>query len=99
MSVHIQAVHFSPDAKLLEKIEKKISKLNHFHKKIMNIDVYLKLDNVIHNIKDKVVEIKVQIPKHEFFVKQSCKTFDESFESAMLAVANQLKKKKEKLAA
>jgi len=99
MNKHIQAVNFDADSKLIDNIEKKINKLNHFHDKITNIDIYLKLDNVVHNIKDKIVEIKVHIPKHEFFVKHSCKTFEESFEAAMSAVISQIKRNKERLIA
>lgn len=96
MNLSIQSVHFDADKKLIEFIEKKIVKLNQFNDSITNVDIYLKLDNLVHNIKDKIVEIKVAIPKHEFFVKQSCKSFEESFDAAMSALVNQIKKKKEK---
>ena len=96
MNLSIQSVHFDADKKLIDFIEKKIVKLNQFNDSITNVDIYLKLDNLVHNIKDKIVEIKVAIPKHEFFVKQSCKSFEESFDSAMSALVNQIKKKKEK---
>lgn len=96
MNVNIQTVHFDADSKLLSHVEKKLSKLNQFHDRITNVDVYLKLDNIVHNIKDKVAEIKVMVPRHEFFVKHSSKSFEESFDDAMEAVINQIKKKKEK---
>ncbi len=99
MNVNIQTVHFDADAKLIEHIEKKVSKLEHFHDRITHIDVFLKLDNVVHNIKDKVAEIRVMVPRHEFFVKHSSKSFEASFDEALNAVINQVKKKKEKLAA
>lgn len=99
MNVNIQTVHFDADSKLLLYIEKKISKLTQFHDQIIHVGVYLKLDNIVHNIKDKIAEIKVMIPKHEFFVKQSSKSFEESFDIAMDAVINQIKRKKEKQAA
>ncbi|MEO6489466.1 MAG: HPF/RaiA family ribosome-associated protein [Ferruginibacter sp.] len=99
MNVNIQTVHFEADSKLILYIEKKISKLTQFHEKIINVDVYLKLDNIVHNIKDKVAEIKVMIPRHEFFVKQSSKSFEESFDVAMDAVINQIKRRKQKQAA
>ncbi len=99
MNVNIQTVHFDADAKLIAHVEKKISKLSQFHDRITKVDVYLKLDNIVHTIKDKVAEIKVMIPRHEFFVKQSSKSFEESFDEAMNAVINQIKKKKDKLAA
>ncbi|MEO7445692.1 MAG: HPF/RaiA family ribosome-associated protein [Ferruginibacter sp.] len=99
MNVNIQTVHFDADSKLLMHIEKKIEKLEQFHDRITKVDVYLKLDNIVHNIKDKVAEIKVNIPRHEFFVKQSSKCFEESFDGALEAVINQIKKKKDRLAA
>ncbi len=99
MNVNIQTVHFDADSKLLSYIEKKITKLSQFHDGITKVDVYLKLDNVVHNIKDKIAEIKVIVPRHEFFVKHSCKSFEESFDEAMDAIISQIKRKKEKLAA
>lgn len=99
MNVNIQTVHFDADVKLLSHIEKKVEKLNQFHDRIIKIDIYLKLDNIVHNIKDKIAEIKVHIPRHEFFVKQSSKSFEESFDVALDAVINQIKKKKERIAA
>lgn len=99
MNVNIQTVHFSADSKLISYIEKKLSKLFQFHDKITKIDVYLKLDNVVHTIKDKVAEIKVHIPKHDFFVKHSSKSFEESFDEALDSVIVQIKRKKQKLAA
>lgn len=99
MNVNIQTVHFDADSKLLTYIEKKVAKLTQFHDRITKVDIYLKLDNIVHNIKDKVAEIKVIIPNHEFFVKQSSKSFEESFDDALGAVITQIKRKKEKLAA
>jgi len=96
MNVNIQTVHFDADSKLISHVEKKIGKLNQFHDRITKVDVYLKLDNIVHNIKDKIAEIKVIIPRHEFFVKHSSKSFEESFDDAMSAVINQMKKKKER---
>lgn len=99
MNVNIQTVHFDADSKLVDYIEKKVTKLSQFHDRITKVDVYLKLDNVVHTIKDKIAEIKVSIPRHEFFVKQSSKSFEESFDVAMDSVINQIKRKKERLAA
>ena len=76
MNVNIQTLHFAADAKLVAFIEKKVSKLAQFHERITKVDVFLKLDNVAHNIKDKIAEIKVHIPKHDFFVKHSSKSFE-----------------------
>lgn len=98
MTVNIQSVHFDADSKLLDHVNRKIAKIGNHHDRIMSVDVFLKLDNVIHQIKDKVAEIRVQIPKHEIFVKQSTKSFEESFDMALDAVLIQIKKVKEKQA-
>ncbi len=96
MTVNIQSVHFDADTKLLDHVNRKIAKIGSHYDRIMNVDVFLKLDNVIHQIKDKVAEIRVQIPKHEIFVKQSTKSFEESFDMALDAVLIKIKKVKEK---
>ncbi|HET7116409.1 MAG TPA: HPF/RaiA family ribosome-associated protein [Hanamia sp.] len=99
MNVNIQTLHFVADTKLVSLIEKKISKLTQFHERITKVDVFLKLDNVAHNIKDKIAEIKVHIPRHDFFVKHCSKSFEESFEVALDSVITQIKRKKQKIAA
>ncbi|MBN8836282.1 MAG: ribosome-associated translation inhibitor RaiA [Sphingobacteriia bacterium] len=99
MNVQIQTVHFNADLKLVDYVTRKVEKLNTFHDRIIKVDVFLKLDNVVHTIKDKIVEIRVHVPKHEFFVKASSKSFEESFDTAMESIVSQIKRKKEKLAA
>lgn len=96
MNLNIQTVNFEADSKLIDHVSKKITKLEAQHDRIMRVDVFLKLDNVMHQIKDKVAEIRVKIPRHELFVKQSTKSFEEAFDMALDAVLVQLKKKKEK---
>ena len=99
MNVNIQTVHFDADDKLVDLVTNKLQKLTTFHDRIVKVEDFLKLDNVVHTIKDKVVEIKVHVPKHEFFVKTSSKSFEESFDAAFESIINQIKRKKEKLAA
>ncbi|MDH7464027.1 HPF/RaiA family ribosome-associated protein [Chitinophagaceae bacterium 26-R-25] len=96
MDVKIQTVHFDADSKLIDFVNSKIQKLPTFHDRIIKVDVFLKLDNVIHTIKDKVAEIRVHVPKHNFFVKASSKSFEESFDCALDSLVNQMKRKKEK---
>lgn len=96
MNVNIQTVHFDAAATLLDHVNKKIQKLSNFHDRITNIDVYLKLDNVSHQIKDKIAEIKVNIPRYSFFSKESSKSFEESFDSALDSIIEQIKRKKTK---
>lgn len=99
MNVNIQTVHFAADTKLLDIVNAKLKKLTQFHDRIIQVDVFLKLDNVVHTIKDKIVEIRVQVPKHEFFVKSGSKSFEVSFDEAFDSMVNQIKRRKEKTAA
>ena len=96
MNVQIQTVHFDADNGLMEHVNRKLEKLSTFHDRIIGIEVYLVLDNVVHNIKDKIAEIRVQIPRYQFFVKCSSKSFEESFDSALDSLVTQIKRKKEK---
>ena len=99
MNVNIQSVHFDADVKLVDYVNKKLEKLNTFHDRIVKVDVFLKLDNVVHNIKDKIAEIRIHVPRHEFFVKSTSKSFEESFDDAFDSIVTQIKRKKEKQAA
>ena len=99
MNVHIQALHFDADSRLVEYINKKLEKLTQFHDRIIKVDVILNLDNVKHQIKDKIAEIRVHVPKADFFVKSTSKSFEASFDEAFDSMVNQIKRKKEKLAA
>ncbi|HSC55402.1 MAG TPA: ribosome-associated translation inhibitor RaiA [Phnomibacter sp.] len=97
MTLNIQSVRFDADEKLHEFVKRKISKLSTYHDRIIKVEVFLKLDNVVHTIKDKVAEIKVSIPRNEIFVKSSSKSFEESFDNAFESVCVQIKRKKEKM--
>src|SRR6201985_2703667 len=96
MNVQIQTVHFDADSKLLEHVNAKIEKLKTFHDKIIGAEVSLKLDNMSQQVRDKVAEIKVHVPRHSYFVKHQSKTFEESFDLAFNSLVNQVKRQKEK---
>jgi putative sigma-54 modulation protein len=96
MNMNIHAVRFNADSKLTSHITRKLNKLNAFHNEIIAADVFLKLDNVVHAIKDKIVEIRIWIPRRQFFVKHCCKSFEESFDCAFASMVTQMKKKKVK---
>lgn len=99
MNVNIQTVRFDADSRLVEYVSRKLEKLNTFHDRIIKVSVYLKLDNVVHTIKDKIAEIRVHVPRQEFFVKSTSKSFETSFDDAFESIVNQIKRKKQKQAA
>ena len=98
MNISIQTVHFDADQKLLDFVQKKLDKLETFHDRITKVEVYLKIESMAHAIKEKVVEIKIHIPRQECFVKTSANTFQTAFDEAFNSITNQLIKKKERVA-
>jgi putative sigma-54 modulation protein len=99
MNVNIQTVHFDADSRLVEYINRKLQKLHTFNDRIIKVNVFLKLDNVAHSIKDKIAEIRVHVPRHHFFVKSTSKSFESSFDDAFDSIVTLIKRKKEKQAA
>ena len=99
MNVNIQTVHFNADSKLIEYVKRKLEKLNLFSDRIIQVNVFLKLDNVVHAVKDKIAEIRVHIPRHNFFVKSTSKSFEESFDDALDSLVTQIKRNKDRKAA
>lgn len=95
--VHIEAVHFTVDAKLASLIESKIEKLNQFFDHIINSEVTLKVDKK-ESHDNKIVEIKMHVPGRELFAKKQEDSFEKAADEAVEALRRQVKKHKEKLA-
>lgn len=95
MKVNIQSIHFDADKKLLEYIDKKANKLLHFYDKIIDIEVYLKIENSSDN-KNKFVEIKVNVPNDTLIAKETSESFEKSTDIVKETLKRQIKKYKEK---
>lgn len=94
MKVNFNAVNFTVDQKLIDFIQKKMDKLELFYDKVIDADVYLKLDNT--NAKEnKIVEVKINVPGDSFVVKKQFKTFEEGIDSCVNPIERYLKKYKE----
>jgi putative sigma-54 modulation protein len=95
MEIIMQSVHFDADVKLQEFIEKKLSKLETFFDHIVSADVILKLENS-GQVKDKIAEIKLNVPGSTLLAKETSKTFEESIDMCADALRRQLQKYKER---
>ena len=95
MKVQVQSIHFSADQKLIDFIQKKINKLERFYDRMVNGEVYLRLNN--EGIENKTVEIKLKVPGTELFAKEQARSFEVATELATEALRNQLKKFKTKM--
>ena len=98
MKVNTQSVNFDADTKLLNFIQKRMDKLEVFYDKVIGSDVYLKVENTSAK-ENKIVEIKLLVPRDKMIVKKQCKSFEEAVDSACSSLERQLVKKKEKLRA
>ena len=97
MKVNMQAVHFTADQKLVDFIEKKLSKLDQFYDRITSADVYLKLENT-GQVKDKIAEIHINVPGTSLITKESQKTFEAAVDLSIDSLKRQIKRHKEKTA-
>lgn len=96
MKIQTQSVHFDADVKLLEFINKKISKLETYHDHIVSAEVYLRLEN--HGrVHDKVAEVMLHIPGHTFIAKETFKSFEQAIDEASDALKSQMIKYKERV--
>lgn len=95
MKVNTQSVNFNADGELIDFVQKRLDKLDQFYDKVIRSDVFLKLENTSSKV-NKIVEIKVQIPKDKFLVKKQCKSFEEAVDSACSSLERKLVKKKRK---
>ena len=96
MKVNTQSVNFNADIKLINFIQKRMEKLNQFYDKVINADVYLKVENTSSK-ENKIFEARINVPGDSFVVKKVCKTFEEGVDSAVSSLERQLKKRKEKI--
>lgn len=95
MKVQVHAVHFSADQKLIDFIQKKIDKLETFYDRMVNGEVFLRLNNG--GVENKTVEIILNVPGNKLFAKEQASSFEAATDMATDALRQQLKKFKTKL--
>lgn len=96
MKVHTESIQFKADKKLVEFIDRKVGKLEQFFDRIVHVEVKLRLENS-GQVKDKVAEIRLEVPGQTLFAKEMTKTFEQSVDEAVDNLRRQLAKYKEKL--
>lgn len=96
MQVNTQTVNFNADGELMEFLQNRVNKLEQFYDKVISSEVYLKVQKTSGK-ENKIVEIKVNVPKDNFIVKKQCKSFEEAIDSACNSLERKLIKRKQKL--
>lgn len=96
MKVNTQAINFNVEPQLLEFIQKKMNKLELYYDKVIQSEVYLKVEKRSNKL-NKIFEAKINIPGDSLVVKKQCKSFEEGTDIAIASLQRQLKKRKEKI--
>src|SRR5574339_1242863 len=95
MKVQVHSIHFDADRKLINYIQKKLDKLETFYDRMVDGEVFLRLNN--EGIENKTVEIKLRVPGNKLFATEKARSFEEATGLAAEALRNQLKKFKTKV--
>lgn len=95
MKVYTESVQFKADQKLLDFIEKKLNKMDHYFDRIIDARVTLKLENT-GQVRDKIAEVRLKVPGDLLVVKESQKTFEAAIDAVVDVLKRQLIKFKEK---
>ena len=95
MRVNVETPNFAADVKLLNFIERKLTKLEQFYDRIIYADVFLKVQKTSEK-ENKSVEVLLSIPGDDLIVKKGAKTFEEGTDECVQSLERQLKKRKQK---
>lgn len=96
MKLQMHSIRFDADQKLIDFIQKKADKLDKFFDRIIDGEVFLRLDKDT-DMENKIMEIKLNIPRNQFFAKEKAKTFEEAADQAIEALRSQIVKHKDKI--
>jgi putative sigma-54 modulation protein len=96
MKLQMHSIRFDADQKLIDFIQKKADKLDRFFDRIIDGEVFMRLDKD-NNMENKIIEIKLNIPKNQLFAKERAKTFEEASDQAVEALRKQIVKHKDKI--
>ena len=95
MKINYQTPNLNADKKLLEFIEEKLNKLDTFYNRIIDADVFLKMENS--SDKDnKKVEIKLNVNNISLFSEHVNDSFEAAAVNSIESIRIQLKKHKAK---
>ena len=97
MNIKVTSVHFDADQKLIDFVNKKVSKLDTYFDGIIGAEITLKVEKP-ESSNNKMSEIKLSIPTTDYlFAKKQADTFEEATDLAIDAIRSQLNKFKGKM--
>lgn len=94
MKLQMHSIHFDADQKLINFIQKKVDKLEKFYDRMVDGEVFLRLNNNGHE--NKIVEIKLNAPGNQLFAKEEADSFEKAADQATEKLRRQIRKLKDK---
>jgi putative sigma-54 modulation protein len=95
MKLKVHSIHFDADQKLVDFVQKKVDKLETFYDRLVDGEVFLRLNN--EGIENKTVEIKLNVPGTQLFAIEKARSFEAAADLATNALRMQLSKFKAKV--
>lgn len=97
MKISVQSEHFRADDKLIEYIEKKMTRLTRFFDRIIDAEVHLKLQPTAGKVQEKIVDIRLRLPGGYVLDRKTDTTFEAAMDAAYETLRRQLARHKEKI--
>jgi len=95
MKLQVHSIHFNADRRLIDFIQSKLDKLETFYDRLVDGEVFLRINN--EGIENKTVEIKLKVPGSQLFAKEQARSFEAATDLATEALRAQLKRFKTKI--
>ena len=94
MEINLKTLKFDPDQKLVEYVDKKVSKLDKFFKgRADKADVTLSL---LQEPENKQAQIQIHVPGQDLVIERNAETFEQAITDCVDAMKEKLTRKKEK---
>ena len=95
MEIRVQSLKFNADQKLLDFVEKKVSKLEKFDDAITDVEVVMSL---LEKPENKNVKLQIHVPGGSQVIEINAKTFEEAVNECVDVMKEKLTRNKERKA-
>lgn len=95
MEIRVQSLKFDADQKLLDFVEKKVSKLGRFDDEITDVEVVLSL---LEKPDNKNVKLMVHVPGGSQVIERNARSFEEAVNESVDAMKEKITRNKERKA-
>ena len=95
MEIRVQSIRFDADQKLLDFVDKKVTKLSKFNDEIIAAEVAMSL---LPEHENKNVKIQLRIPGNDLIIEKNARTFEDAVVDCVDVLKEKLVRVKEKRA-